>query len=138
MWTHGNKAILSYLNTVDLTFYITITYTYKTIIYIIAINLQLRYVNVTGEMSHVKRIFKVCHWPRQECFKYSIQSCVNGISTNITSPARCRWQETFVDTPEILNYTLMFKYLMKRKVIVYVCSYQINACIVELYATTLF
>ena len=27
----------------------------------------------------------------------------------------------------------MFKYLMKRKVIVYVHSYQINACIVELY-----
>jgi len=55
----------------------------------------------------------------------------------IISPALCRWQETFVNIPEKLNYTHMFKYSMKRKIIVYVCSYQINTCIVELYVISL-
>ena len=63
---------------------------------------------------------------------YSVQIYVNGVSSKITSPALCRWLYTFVNIPEKLNYTHISKYLMKRKVIVYVCSYQINACIVEL------
>ena len=42
-----NHGLILTINTLDLTFYNIVTYTYKTIIYIIAINLQLRYVNMT-------------------------------------------------------------------------------------------
>ena len=69
---------------------------------------------------------------------YSVQSYVNGISSQITSPALCKWRETFVNILEKLKYTYICKYLIKGKVIVYWCSYQINACIVKLYAIQLF
>jgi len=71
-------------------------------------------------------------------FIYTVQSYVNGISTKITSLALCTWRETFVNILEKLNYIHIFNYLMTRKVIVYVCRYQINACIVELYVISLF
>ena len=47
-----------------------------------------------------------------------MQSYVDDRKSKVTSPAFCNWTDTLSDIPHKFNYTHMYKYLMKREVIV--------------------
>ena len=106
--------------------------------YIITKNLQLCSVNVTvavcfrvkyimsnGFSQYVIDPDKSAYIQCAMLYEWYIIICFK-----ITSPVSvlCRWRETFVNIPDKLFYTHMFKYVMKRKVIVYVCRTLPNKC----------
>ena len=80
----------------NISFYITVTYTYNSLTYIITMNLQLCSVNMTIAVCFRVKCFmsntflQYVIYPDKSAKIYSVQSYVNGISPKITSPALCR------------------------------------------------